>query len=171
MSDLPFSHSVSLADVPPNGLDLKLVLGEAQRADLARHIGVQAVPAFAAQLHIAPEGKDGLCVTGVLDAAVVQACGVTLEPFEAPVHEAIEVHFVPQGTALPAEADEDEDFDPPDEIIGGAIDVGALTVEFLALGVDPYPRKPGAVFSPPQEDAAAASPFAALSRLRTEPEG
>jgi len=171
VSDLPFSHPVSLADVPPNGLDLKLEPGEAQRAALARHLGVVALPAFAAQLHIAPEGKDGLYVTGVLDAAVVQTCGVTLEPFEAPVHEAVDVHFVPEGTALPPEAEDDEEYDPPDEIIGGAIDVGALSVEFLALGIDPYPRKPGAVFAPPQQDATAASPFAALSRLRTDPEG
>ena len=38
-------------------------------------------------------------------------------------------------------ADEDE----PDPIIDGKIDLGALTAEFFALGLDPYPRKPGAV--------------------------
>ena len=36
--------------------------------------------------------------------------------------------------------------DPPDEIGNGRIDLGALTAEFLALGLDPYPRKPGVSF-------------------------
>ena len=35
----------------------------------------------------------------------------------------------------------------PDEIMDGQIDLGALAAEFLVLGLDPYPRKPGADFS------------------------
>ena len=38
--------------------------------------------------------------------------------------------------------------DPPEPIVNGAIDLGALAAEFLMLGLDPYPRKPGAVFEP-----------------------
>ncbi|MFG1402212.1 YceD family protein [Xanthobacter sediminis] len=166
LTDLPLRHILSVAEVPPHGVDLRIEASEAERASLARNMGVIAVPAFSAALHIAPEGADGLRVTGRLDAAVVQSCGVTLEPFEAPVREEIDVHFVPAGTALPPEAEGDESYDPPDEIENGAIDLGALASEFLALGIDPYPRKPGVVFEPPAEDAAAISPFSALSRLK-----
>lgn len=168
MPDLPYSHAVSVAEVPPRGLDVHLMPSAGQRDELARHLGVIAVPGFAAQLHVAPEGADGLHITGTLEARVVQTCGVTLEPFEAPVRESIDVHFVPAGTAVPPEAEEDESYDPPDEITDGSIDLGALAVEFLALGIDPYPRKPGAVFEAPAEDPASASPFAALSRLKGE---
>ena len=35
--------------------------------------------------------------------------------------------------------------DPPDEIVNGRIDLGRVTAEFLALGLDPFPRKPDAV--------------------------
>ncbi len=38
--------------------------------------------------------------------------------------------------------------------------------EFFLLGIDPYPRKPGAVFAGPAEDRAADGPFASLSRLK-----
>lgn len=168
MTDLPFSQRLGVADVPPKGLDLRLQPTEAERAALARYLGVIAVPGFSAALHVAPEGADGLHVTGSLEAAVVQTCGVTLEPFEAPVKEAIDVHFVPAGTAPPDEAAEDEGYDPPDEIVDGSIDVAALATEFLALGIDPYPRKPDAVFEPPAEDPAVASPFSALARLKGE---
>ncbi|MFG1295967.1 YceD family protein [Xanthobacter variabilis] len=170
MTDLPFRRPLSVADVPPQGLDLRLEPNDRERAALARHLGVIAVPAFVAQLHIAPEGAEGLHVTGSLNASVVQDCGVTLEPFEAPVKEILDVHFVPAGTARPPETEEDESYDPPDEIDNGSIDLGALVAEFLALGVDPYPRKPGAVFEAPAEDPAAASPFSALARLKGKDE-
>ena len=45
-------------------------------------------------------------------------------------------------------ADEDE----PDPIIGGKIDLGALAAEFFALGLDPWPRKPGAAFQWPDDE-------------------
>ncbi|WP_238122632.1 MULTISPECIES: YceD family protein [unclassified Xanthobacter] len=168
MSDLPLSYTVSVAEVPSHGLDVELTPTAEQRAALARHVGLLEVPRFIARLSVKPEGADGIRVTGTVDAAVVQTCGVTLEPFEAPLEEAVDVHFVPAGTPLPEHAEEDEEFDPPDEIVDGGIDLGALAVEFLALGIDPYPRKPGAVFEPPAEDSAAASPFSALARLKGE---
>ena len=55
-------------------------------------------------------------------------------------------------------ADEDE----PDPIIDGKIDLGALAAEFFALGLDPYPRKPGVSFESPEEAEATVSPFSAL---------
>ena len=38
----------------------------------------------------------------------------------------------------PPEAD-----DSPEPLVGGAVDLGAVATEFLVLGIDPYPRKPG----------------------------
>lgn len=165
MNDLPFSHPVAVGDLPPHGLHLELNPDAAACAALARQAGVLAVSDLKAKLHFAPERRDGVHVTGQLTATVRQTCGVTLEAFDAPLSEVIDVHFVPPGTAAP-EPDEDNAQDPPDEIVDGRIDAGALVGEFLTLGVDPYPRKPGAVFEPPAEDAAALSPFAALARLK-----
>lgn len=164
---LPFSHSVRVVDLPPHGLALTLTPDAATCAALARHVGVLAVSDLSARLHFAPEGKENVHVTGRLTATVRQTCGVTLDPFDAPLDEVIDVQFAPAGSHVPAPAEADEEeIDPPDEIVEGSIDAGALVSEFLALGIDPYPRKPGAVFEPPAEDAAAASPFSALSRLK-----
>jgi hypothetical protein len=59
--------------------------------------------------------------------------------------------------------------DPPEPIINGVIDLGRLATDALLLGVDPYPRKPGAVFEP---QVAAANPedhpFAALKALKSD---
>ena len=47
------------------------------------------------------------------------------------------------------------------------VDLGAVASEFLLLGIDPYPRKPGVKFEPPPRAGdAAAHPFAALEALK-----
>jgi hypothetical protein len=46
------------------------------------------------------------------------------------------------------------------------VDLGALATEFLILGLDPYPRKAGAVFQPPAPAQPDESPFAALAKLK-----
>ena len=45
------------------------------------------------------------------------------------------------------ESDEDTP-DPPEPIVGGIIDLGRLATDALLLAIDPYPRKPDAVFEP-----------------------
>ena len=50
-----------------------------------------------------------------------------------------------------------------DPIVDGKIDLGALAAEFFALGLDPYPRKPGVSFESPEEPEATVSPFSALA--------
>ena len=47
----------------------------------------------------------------------------------------------------------------------GSIDLGSLAAEFLALGLDPSPRKPGVAFEAPA-DAGEETPFAALQTLK-----
>ena len=56
-------------------------------------------------------------------------------------------------------------------LIGGSIDLGALATEFLILGLDPYPRKPGATFQPPADAKPEESPFAALAALKKGRDG
>lgn len=165
MTDLPYSHPFAVLDLAAGGFDLVLTPDAATCAAIASLAGVIAVEDVKATLHLAPEGGAGAHVTGLVTATIRQECGVTLEPFDAPLSEEIDVHFVPPGTYKPAPTDEENGIDPPDETEDGHIDVGALVCEFLILGIDPYPRKPGAVFEPPAEDPGAL-PFAALARLK-----
>ncbi|MGZ5835725.1 MAG: YceD family protein, partial [Xanthobacteraceae bacterium] len=46
----------------------------------------------------------------------------------------------------------------------------ALATEFLILGIDPYPRKPGATFVAPASESADGGPFAALAKLKPPPD-
>ena len=61
--------------------------------------------------------------------------------------------------------------DGPEPLVNGAADLGAVATEFLLLGIDPYPRKPDAVFDAPEGPGqdAGANPFAVLAKLKPEP--
>ena len=63
-----------------------------------------------------------------------------------------------------------EEAEPPEPLVGGTIDLGAVAVEFLMLGIDPYPRKEGAEFAAPSADLEGAHPFAALAALKKPPD-
>ena len=56
--------------------------------------------------------------------------------------------------------------EPPEPLVGGKLDLGAIATEFLLLGIDPYPRKAGAELGPIRADDGSAQPFAALEALK-----
>lgn len=109
-------------------------------------------------------------VTGTVRARLTQISVVSLEPFESDLIEPVDLTFSDDASDDHA-ATHDPEADPPDPIVNGQIDLGAITAEFLALALDPYPRKAGEVFVGPN-DATMPDPSplaAALSRLKPDP--
>lgn len=167
-SDLPFSRPVKVETLPRDGLEQSIEATPAERSALAELNDLAELPVLKAKLVIKRSGK-GVRVTGSFHAEVVQTCVVSLETFPVTLDEPIEARFVPEGQRRPkspeAESISLEELDEPDPLIDGTVDLGALTMEFLALNLDPYPRKPDAVFEPPAESEPDPSPFGALARL------
>jgi uncharacterized metal-binding protein YceD (DUF177 family) len=170
IDDLEWKLPVVVSDLPPEGREYELVPNATERETLARHAGVIGVPALTANLQVTPDGSGGASVDGLLRGSVTQTCVVTLEEFDNPVDETISLRFAPPETIVDDPdglIDIGED-DPPDPLVNGAIDLAAVVGEFLTLAVDPYPRKPGAVFeSPADASAGKESPFAALEKLKS----
>jgi hypothetical protein len=168
----PFSRRVKVDALPADGLPQTIEANPDERAGLAAANRLPAIASLTASFAVRRSGRGGARVTGEVHAEVTQLCVVSLEPFAATVDEPVDVRFAPAATAAAprrVKADEAEVVevggeDPPDPIIDGTIDLGALAAEFFALGLDPYPRKPGVAFDPP-EDAQDGdeSPFAALA--------
>jgi uncharacterized metal-binding protein YceD (DUF177 family) len=107
-------------------------------------------------------------VQGRVTAAITQICVVTLDPFDSTIEEEVEVDFAEPSGMPPEPPTEMHEYEPPDEILNGQIDLGGITAEFLALGLDPYPRKPGVDFEYADNGPAIASPFAALGKLKRD---
>jgi uncharacterized metal-binding protein YceD (DUF177 family) len=170
-SERPWSVPVRLEEVPEQGRSFDMEADAAVRAAVARLAGVREVDQLAAHFDLRREGSDRLHVMGRVSATVDQTCVVTLEPLTNRVEETIDVVYAPPQD-LTLEEDEDDpirayaEADPPESLVNGAVDLGAIATEFLILGIDPYPRKPGAVFAAPQGPEEGAHPFAGLAALK-----
>ena len=164
MTDAPlFSYRVKVDDIPERGLVIEVEVPEEARQIIAKAFGLVALSALKVAVTFKKKGKEASAL-GRLDAQLTQTCVVSLEAFDETVHEALDLHFAPDAPALD---DETAPLDAPDPIINGEIELGVLMVEFLALALDPYPKKPGAEF---QFEAAseAEHPFAALKKWTKE---
>jgi uncharacterized metal-binding protein YceD (DUF177 family) len=160
---------VRVEDVPETGLRLAIEADEDARARLAVLAGVPSVPQLGAIADVTHH-DEGLRAAGRVTARVMQTCVVTLEPMENTVDEAFDVVFLPPDVAgaAPAGLEPEEVDDTREPLVDGAADLGVVATQFFLLGIDPCPRKPGAVFSGPAEDRAADSPFASLKRLKDQ---
>ena len=167
---LPWSVPIAVSDVPEAGRHLDLDADPQTRAAIAKLAGVTAVARLTASFDVTLRGRGGLHVVGSVSAAVGQTCVVTLDPVENEIEEPIDLVFVPAAAMSPTEHGGAEvevpAEDAPEPLIDGRVDLGAIATEFLLLAIDPYPRKPGAVFQPPASEDDAAHPFAALSALK-----
>lgn len=161
---------VTLAEVPEAGLHVELEAAEPVRAKIAEVAGLRALPRLSAVLDVKRRGA-GLHVAGRVNATVGQTCVVTLEPVENTVEEEIDLVFQPGAPVMSSSGDHRAEEEAPEPLVGDAVDLGAIATEFLMLGIDPYPRKPGAEFSTGRTEPAGEHPFAALAALKKGPGG
>jgi hypothetical protein len=168
----PWSVPVRIEDVPDGGLERHLSADEATRERVAAFADLRTLRRLEADFVVSRRGR-GLRVVGEVEATVGQTCVITLELVENKVVEAVNLIFEPPiADELEGVLPPDAAADRPEPLDNGSVDLGAIATEFLVLGIDPYPRKPGAVFAPPVVPTTDDGPFAALAGLkskRTEP--
>ncbi|TBW39713.1 DUF177 domain-containing protein [Siculibacillus lacustris] len=178
---VPLRRTLSVSDISPGGTHVVITADAEQLAALAVAGEVLSVEFCRAELRVAPWSGAGVAVDGRVTARLTQACIVTLEPVETLVDEEVSVRLVPPDKLAQYLEPKDDDgaidldanaIDVPEPLEGGTVDLGAIVVEHLMLGIDPYPRRPGAEFDPvaaglvvPPETF---SPFAALARRKKE---
>ncbi len=165
----PFSRIIRVDALPRDGETVTVEANPAEREALAASLKLPSIERLSATLTVKRTAKGGARVIGAVHGELTQTCVVTLEPFPAAVEEEIDVRFAPRDDAVEARRRPDEpetvfmtDEDEPDPLVDGKIDLGALAAELFALGLDPYPRKPGVAFEPPAEPEPEATPFAVL---------
>jgi hypothetical protein len=156
----PLSRPISVADVTPEGIEATVVTTPEEREALAGEFKLPAVHALTGSFRLSGT-RNRVHLSGRIEATITQICVVTLDPFDSNVQEDVEVDFAAAGGASA-----NQDRDPPDEIVDGTIDLGAVTAEFLALGLDPHPRKPGVDFTFDAGNDTPESPFAALAKFK-----
>jgi len=174
------SRPVTVARVDAKPILLDIAAGEDELAALAARFGLLALQSLSARAELCrAQARDGsgpaVRVTFDWQAAIVQACVVTLEPVPATLGEqGVEIEFALDGGERERRRELSfslDDPEPPEPPPGPVIDIGEIVAEQLGLAVDPYPRKPDAAFewaeSSGADRAAGRGPFAALGRRRS----
>ena len=173
----PWSVRIAVEQIPDAGLHRDLEADAAMRSAMAQLAGLREIVFARASLDVTPQGGGRFHVAGRVEARIGQTCVVTLDPIENDIDEPIDLIFSPpdQIPELADLVDEAADSDtqvpdPPEPIEHGMIDVGRVATDAMFLAIDPYPRKPDALFEPvvvaadPEDH-----PFAALKALKVEP--
>jgi uncharacterized metal-binding protein YceD (DUF177 family) len=162
----PF-HLAELDEAPEQEIEIETTAAE--RKALAARYSLLSLDALAAQLTVRRDISGEIVVEGRLQADVVQECVITLEPVPEAVAGPIEQRY----TLLPAEPAADleygpDDIEPPEPVMGEAIDLGELVAQYLSLTINPYPRAPDADAQADryQADSRRDGPFAVLAKLR-----
>jgi hypothetical protein len=174
----PWRVLVTVAQIPEGGLHRDIEADQATREAMAEAAGLREISAAHASFDLAPKSGGQVHVTGRVQARIGQTCVVTLEAIENAIDEPVDLTFVPAEqmpqlvhSADDVPGDDDETVDPPEPIENGTINLGRLATDVLYLAIDPYPRKPDAVFEPkvlaadPEDH-----PFAALKALQANPD-
>jgi uncharacterized metal-binding protein YceD (DUF177 family) len=172
----PWRVPIAVAQMPDTGLHRDIAADQAVRDALAAVAGVREILSASASLDVTPAGGGRFHVSGRVQARIGQTCVVTLDPIENDIDEPIDLVFappeqIPELAKLVDDSAESETEipDPPEPIENGTIDLGRLATDALFLAIDPYPRKPDAVFEPvvvaadPEDH-----PFAALKALQLD---
>ena len=169
----PWGQPLTWREVVQHAPAFRMVAGPAVRSELAGRLELEGLDALVAELAARP-WLDGVEVSGRVSARAQRICGVSLEPFEEVVDEPFLLRAVPAGSPNAAPSGEEividlDAEDPPEEIAGDSIDLASFVVEALALGLSPFPRRPDAVFEPPEETTSL-SPFAGLAARLKDPD-
>ncbi|WP_108820325.1 DUF177 domain-containing protein [Pseudovibrio sp. Alg231-02] len=184
-TEYPWAYLFDAVRLGKKTKQLKLVLNENERTQIAKAYDLIELPEFEADLEVRPWRRDGLAVRGHIRAKAIQQCVVTLDRVECLVDEEFDRTFLPDQDSrgrrrsdddtLEVDLDIDES-DPPDYFEGSQVDFGAVVCEHFALGLDPFPRAKGVEmddkYAPEpeeelkQDEEQKPSPFAALEALK-----
>src|SRR5258706_367027 len=83
VSGLPFTASLDLGTVRDRVVEVSVAPGPAERAAIARWLGIEALDSLKAVIQILRSNADEYAYRGHFEADVVQACVITLAPVPA----------------------------------------------------------------------------------------
>lgn len=170
--------------VAGKAVKVSIAPSDQERAALSNRLGLYALNSLKADLRLQRNpGNMVIHIMGKIMADVVQQCIVTLEPVSEHIEEEFESWFADQTQAVSfnkakrdrlsikekGEQPMMEEYDDPESIVDGRIDLGELVAQHLSLCLNPYPRAQGAWYEKGDDEVRqndtenqGKNPFAAL---------
>ena len=172
----PFSSFYDLANLPKEGTELTMSPRADERSRIAAWLNVESVEDLKASVKLTRSASGRFVYRAHFEADVVQASVVSLEPVPSHLSLDFERSYEVAPSALrsgrkrnipPVVALDQEDEDAPESVDSPLIDIAVPILEELSLALDPYPRREGEAFAPPEPaESAPNNPFAILKSLK-----
>lgn len=171
-----FSRLYDTRALGPEETRFEFAADAEERAELARAFELLALERLEidGSLRLL-EDERSVALTAHFVADLEQPCIVTLDPVRQHIDERFRLVYTPSVDAVAGRREvlvEMSEQEPPEPLIGDAVDVGAAVAEHLSLAIDPYPRLEGAALPEEFDGAADEGPdragraFAALGKLK-----
>lgn len=171
-----FSRPVRVDDITTKPLEQRFEATVEERLKLAERFNILEIKQLTAETALRRQPGDIVVLDGRVEADVVQACVVTLQPVPAHVEADFTVRYLPPALWAEEEAAEGEGGDvlatgdDVEALPDDAIDVGEVAAQYLSLALEPYPRAPDAadegLSSGSEEPPSRPNPFAVLKNLK-----
>lgn len=169
MNTPPLQWSVDTGLLAHSRADFSYEANAKELDALKRYARIEDVTGFTAQVKIVSFAGGRYRASGTLQAGVVQASVVNLEPVRSSIQESFSVEYWPAEAIEDAQEDAPFDADAPEPLAGEHIPVGALLVELFALALDPYPRNTDDKLDwTPPDARPEPGPFAKLAQLKPD---
>lgn len=141
-------HQVFIVEnLPKTGFELNLKATDEECKQLATQINVEQVASFTAKLLISQWRRGGVHIEGTFTSTLTQQCVISLDSFDTILDEKIDQKFF-ASTKIPEYGEKkevemiDNDMDPPEALVDGALNIFDYLAETMLLQLDPYPKKP-----------------------------
>ena len=170
---IEFSRPFPVETVKSGGLTQTIEASPPECAALATRYAIPAVEALSATLTVR-SNAGRYEVEGQAEARLMLTCSISAEDYVQPVEASIRAVFV--AGPVPAHTEDmpiDYEWDDPEPLDNGIIDLGELAAQHILLAIPAYPRKPDAGWSGPSDEDPEAeppkkSPFAVLQELKSD---
>ena len=153
-----WSHRIRAEDITFEPRTLSLSPNEEQKHAIARRLDLVSLESLTAE--ITARRVDGgyiVVVEGSFKAVVTQECVVSFKPTSRNVEGELDAYYTNPEDAVPFTAAKNklkqkqepgespilEEWDDPEHMEGGTIDLGDLVVQFLSLNLEDFPHAEG----------------------------
>ncbi len=184
-----WSHFIETAEIDHKLTKIEVSPAEELYPALCKRLDIHAIENFTVQFGLKRNSVNKVIqVTGKITATVNQKCVVSTEPVPEKIEDEFESWYAEPNQAVSfakakrermteKEREEQpmlEEYDDPETVIDGKVDLGELAVQYLSLSLNPYPRSADASYDsnyPPMGDEPEGvydNPFSALKNWKTD---
>ncbi len=152
---IELSIPINVDQLPSTGITINKSTKKDICSEIASRLAVEALESFIINISVYRGNEPTLTanVIGEIQATIIQACSVTLEPISSTLCIPVRLTFAEKSHDTQASL---TDIDPEEEtwpelMYGGKFDLGDVLIQLLAVEINPFPRKPEASFEGSQK--------------------